>query len=57
MVMSLMTLRDDSVVVAVLSNIAHANTSALGVKIGDTFARQPATPSERGEHRQPELPV
>ena len=28
MVMSLMTLRDSGIVVAVLSNIAHANTSA-----------------------------
>jgi Beta-lactamase len=39
-VMSLMTLRDSGIVVAVLSNIAHANTSALGVKIGDAFAKQ-----------------
>jgi hypothetical protein len=38
MVMSLMTLRDSGIVVAVLSNIAHANTSALGLKIGDAFA-------------------
>ena len=40
MVGSLMTLRDRGIVVAVLSNIAHANTSALGVKIGDAFAKQ-----------------
>jgi len=39
-VMSLMTLRDSGIVVAVLSNIAHANTSALGLKIGDAFAKQ-----------------
>jgi CubicO group peptidase (beta-lactamase class C family) len=39
MVMSLMTL-PDSGIVAVLSNIAHANTSALGLKIGDAFAKQ-----------------
>jgi len=39
MVMSLMTLRDSGIVVAVLSNIAHANTSALGLKIGDAFAK------------------
>ena len=38
--MSLMTLRDSGIVVAVLSNIAHANTSALGLKIGDVFAKQ-----------------
>jgi CubicO group peptidase (beta-lactamase class C family) len=40
MVMSLMTLRDSGIVVAVLSNIAHANTSALGLKIADAFANQ-----------------
>ena len=40
MVMSLMTLRDSGIVVAVLSNIAHANTSALAAKIGDAFAKQ-----------------
>src|SRR5215216_996592 len=39
MVMSLMTLRDSGIVVAVLSNIAHANTSALALKIGDAFAK------------------
>jgi hypothetical protein len=40
MVMSLMTFGDSGIVVAVLSNIAHANTSALGLKIGDAFAAQ-----------------
>ena len=39
MVMSLMKL-DSGVVVAVLSNIAHANTSTLGLKIGNAFAKQ-----------------
>jgi CubicO group peptidase (beta-lactamase class C family) len=39
MVMSLMTLPDSDIVVAVLSNIAYANTSALGLKIGDAFAK------------------
>ncbi|AMY07912.1 Beta-lactamase [Luteitalea pratensis] len=39
-VMSLTTLRDSGIVVAVLSNIAHANTSALSLKIGDAFAKQ-----------------
>ena len=39
-VMSLMTLRDSGIVVAVLSNIAYAETSALGLKIGDAFASQ-----------------
>jgi hypothetical protein len=40
MVMSLTSRRDSGVVVAVLSNIAHANTSALGLKIGEAFASQ-----------------
>jgi len=40
MVMSLMTRRNSGIVVAVLSNIAHANTSPLGLKIGDAFAKQ-----------------
>ena len=40
MVMSLTTLRDSGIVVAVLSNIAHANTSALGVRVGEAFAKQ-----------------
>jgi hypothetical protein len=39
-VMSLITLPDSGITVAVLSNIAHANTPALGVKIGDAFAKQ-----------------
>lgn len=40
MVMSLTTLRDRGIVVAVASNIAHANTSALSLKIGEAFATQ-----------------
>jgi hypothetical protein len=39
MVMSLITRRDSGIAVAVLSNIAHANTSALVQKIGDAFAK------------------
>jgi hypothetical protein len=38
MVSSLITRRDTGIVVAVLSNIAHANTSAIALKIGDAFA-------------------
>jgi hypothetical protein len=38
MVTSLLTLRDSGVVVVVMSNIAHANTSALAMKVGDAFA-------------------
>ena len=40
MVMSLITMRDGGFVIAVLSNIAHANTSALAMKIGDAFAKK-----------------
>ena len=39
MVMSLISLRDSGIVVAVLANIAHANTSALGLKVGEAFAK------------------
>jgi hypothetical protein len=41
MVMSLMTRRDGgTVIVAVTSNMAHANTSSLALRIGDAFADQ-----------------
>ena len=40
MLLVLMTARDSGIVVAVLSNIAHADTSALGLKIGDAFVNQ-----------------
>ena len=39
-VMSLMTRRDHGIVVAVASNVAHANTAALALKVADTFAEQ-----------------
>ena len=39
-VMSLMTRRDNGIVVAVASNIAHANTLALAQRVADTFAEQ-----------------
>ena len=39
-VMSLMTRRDNGIVVAVASNIAHANTAALAGKVADAFAEQ-----------------
>ncbi len=39
-VMSLMTRRDNGIVVALVSNIAHANTAALALKVADTFAEQ-----------------
>ena len=38
MVMSLMTLRDRGIVVVVMSNIAHTNTSALALSVGNAFA-------------------
>jgi hypothetical protein len=45
MVMSLMTGRDsvaqeNRIVIAVTSNIAHANTSSLALRVGDAFAEQ-----------------
>jgi hypothetical protein len=40
MVMSLMTGRDSGVVIAVTSNMAHANTSSLARRVGDAFAEQ-----------------
>ena len=40
MVMSLMTRRDSGIVIAVTSNMAHANTSSLAQRVGDAFAEQ-----------------
>ena len=40
MVMSLMMGRDSSIVIAVTTNIAHANTSSLALRVGDAFAEQ-----------------
>ena len=40
MVMSLMMGRDSGIVIAVTSNMAHANTSALAQRVGDAFAEQ-----------------
>jgi hypothetical protein len=39
-VMSLMTRLDSGIVVAVTSNVAHANTAALALKVADIFAEQ-----------------
>ena len=39
-VMSLMTRRDRGIAVAVMSNIAHANTEALARKVADVFAER-----------------
>jgi hypothetical protein len=39
-VMSLLARRDGGIVVAVASNIAHANTAALASKVADAFAEQ-----------------
>ena len=38
--MSLMTRRDSGIVVAVASNVAHADTAALALKVADVFAEQ-----------------
>jgi hypothetical protein len=40
LVMSLLTRRDSGIVIAVTSNMAHANTSALARRVGDAFAEQ-----------------
>ena len=40
MVMSLMTVRDRGIVVAVTSNMAYANTFSLAQRVGDAFAEQ-----------------
>ena len=39
-VMSLMTRPDSGIVVAVTSNMSHANTSSLARRVGDAFAEQ-----------------
>ncbi len=39
-VMSLITRRDHGIVVAVASNVAHANTAALALEVADVFAEQ-----------------
>ena len=39
-VMSLTTRHDSGIVVAVTSNIAHANTSSLAQRVGDAFVEQ-----------------
>jgi hypothetical protein len=38
--MSLMMGRDRGIAIAVTSNIAHANTSSLALRVGDAFAEQ-----------------
>jgi CubicO group peptidase (beta-lactamase class C family) len=40
MVMSLMTRRDSGIVIAVTSNMAHAKTSSLALRVVDAFAEQ-----------------
>ena len=40
MVMSLMTLGESGIVIAVTSNISHANTSSLAQRVGEAFAEQ-----------------
>jgi hypothetical protein len=39
-VLSLMTRRDNGIVVVVASNVAHANTAALALTVADVFAEQ-----------------
>ena len=40
MVMSLLTRRDSGLSIAVTSNIAHAKTASLAMRIADAFAEQ-----------------
>jgi hypothetical protein len=40
MVMSLITARDGGIVIAITSNMAHANTSSLALRVRDAFAEQ-----------------
>jgi hypothetical protein len=40
MVMSLMTRREGGLGIAVTSNMAHANTSSLALRVWDAFAEQ-----------------
>jgi CubicO group peptidase (beta-lactamase class C family) len=40
MVMSLMTRRDSGIAIAVTSNMAHADTSSLALRVGEAFAKQ-----------------
>lgn len=40
MVTSLMTGHDSGLVIAVTSNMAHANTASLALRVGDAFAEQ-----------------
>jgi hypothetical protein len=40
MVMSLLMPGDSGIVIAVTSNMAHANTSALARRVGDAFAER-----------------
>lgn len=40
MVMSLMTRRDSGLAIAVTSNMAHAKTPSLALRVGDVFAEQ-----------------
>jgi hypothetical protein len=41
LVMSLMSARDSAIAIAVTSNMAHANTSSLALRVADAFAEQP----------------
>jgi hypothetical protein len=42
-VLALMTRRDNGIVVVVASNVAHANTAALALKVADVFVEQKPT--------------
>jgi hypothetical protein len=44
-VASLMTFRDRSIVVAVISNVSYADTPSISLKIADAFAGQGTAPA------------
>ena len=47
MVASLMTFRDQGIVVAVTSNISYADTSGVALKIAQAFAEQGTRPARK----------
>jgi hypothetical protein len=47
-VMSLLTRRDDGLVIAVTSNMAHANTPALALRVAEAFAEVSRPPASSG---------
>jgi CubicO group peptidase (beta-lactamase class C family) len=53
MVVSLMTFREGGIVVAVMSNISYADTSALALKVAEAFEKQATRPALTRVSHQP----